>query len=108
MNSSPTMRRSIISSVEVEIVGSDAALRQRRASLRGRRLARAGTMPMRSSIVCVSSSVTGISNATSRAANHICLWPASSSQPGFVARVRFEQAALRGAAIAVPSMLSTK
>ena len=36
---------------------------------------------MRSSICAVSSSVTGFSNATSRAANHICLWPPSSSNP---------------------------
>ena len=36
---------------------------------------------MRCSIVAVSSSVTGVSNAMSRAANHICLWPPSSSQP---------------------------
>src|SRR2546425_224130 len=36
---------------------------------------------MRRSISVVWSSVTGLSKATSRAANHICLWPPSSSKP---------------------------
>ena len=49
---------------------------------------------MRSSIRRVSSSVTGFSKATSRAANHMSRWPASSSPARFVARLRLEQAVL--------------
>ena len=77
------MRRTIISSVEVDVGEAPHRLGRLRGSLPdSRRLAAAsGRCPCARASSAVSSSVTGFSNAMSRAANHICLWPPSSSQP---------------------------
>ena len=62
---------------------------------------------MRSSISAVMSSVTGFSNAMSRAANHICLWPPSSSKPAS-SRACASNSPLCRCATAVPATLSSK
>ena len=83
MNSRPTMRRSIISSERSRSGKRAHRFGVARASASGvGGLPSAGDDPHADrASVCVMSSVTGCSNATSRAANHICLWPPSSSQP---------------------------
>ena len=103
MNSSPIMRRSIISSVRSrsrEPAHRFGGLAHR---FRSRRLARARPMPMRASIVCVSSSVTGArTRCRARRTTSACgrLRPPSRLRRGRGPRT----ARGRGAAIAVPSM----
>ncbi len=79
MKSNPTMRRTIISSAR------SRSGKRRIASVSRDRSGETGLprrqMPMRTSIAWCHVLGLGSSNAMSRAANHMCLWPASSSQP---------------------------
>ena len=84
----------------------------RAASIRSRASAGVGAgpvdgMPIRWSISMVWSSVTGCSNARSRTANHMCRWPASSSQPASSRACASNNPRSR-CSIAVPAMLSAK
>ena len=100
------MRRIIASSERSRSSTTCASSMRRRSSSGDGGVADAG-MPMRSSITWVWSSVTGCSNAMSRTANHMCRWPASSSQPASSRACASKRPRSR-CSIAVPSIDSSK